>query len=361
MYTFISLTCSTDNQRYLYDLPIGNAYLAYQALSRVYASKSAHSIFQLLCKVFKANQGGKSANEFTTQVSHDTKRLRVAVTEMKLDIFNVLEATALLNGADAAYSTTVEALLVSDNTSVQQVRKALIERCERIKAEADDANTATAMVATNKAKPTKPCPNCLKEKGKSFYHWSSDCYLLHPEKRPQRTNRQATNGRHTFQGNKAEAAEPHDLDVTSASAWPAVAKLDEDTVSLTTAHTAQCNGKIIAKVDSGAQGCDIFLAPHNTTGLHTVKNVNVLIAQLGDQPVIATHQGLIGSVKGAPLRALTGAGITTTLLSVDALAQRNIALYISGNKSGNQVLFVDEDLLPTANPEIPFPAKSIVH
>ena len=35
------------------------------------------------------------------------------------------------------------------------------------------------------------------------------------------------------------------------------------------------------KVDSGASGVDCFLKPEDTLGMHSVRNVNVPIAQLG--------------------------------------------------------------------------------
>jgi hypothetical protein len=129
--------------------------------------------------------------------------------------------------------------------------------------------------------------------------------------------------------------------------------------SKVSAYSATCDGKLLAKVDSGAHGCDIFLSPENTVGMHKVQPVSIQIAQLGTEPVFATHEGLIGNVKGAPLRALTGPGITTTLLSVDALAKRDIGLYISGNATGNKVLFIDETRLQTQDE--PFPEASIVH
>jgi len=359
IYTFIALTCSTNNQKYLHAVPVGNAFEAYQALATVYASKSQHSVFQLLGAVVKAQQNGVPPIEYTTRVSNDIQRLRTAITAEGYDIYDVLESSALISGADTTYSTTIEALLVSGSMSVSKVRKALIERGERLKIE--NLSDVSAMASTIKPRPTKPCPNCLQKKNKELYHWKEDCYDLHPEKRPQRYRN--NNGRHTFQGASADASAVGSNDTTTtATAWPAavVTTLVNNDNPIISAHVAASPNKLLAKVDSGAHGVDIFLSPTDTAGLHGVSNVNVNITQLGQDPVAATHQGLIGNVKGAPLRALTGAGISTTLLSVDGLTRRNIGVFFSGVRSGNQVLFVDEDRVDK-QPDQLFPEGSIAH
>ena len=366
IYAFICLTCSVQQQRYLHDVPPGDAYKAYQALAAIYEAKSTHSIFQLVSSVVMAKQNGRPAIEFTTAVANDATRLRKAVKEQKLDIYEVLESSAIINGVDSTFNTTIEALLVSGESTLSKVRSAILERAERLKSEtASESNSSAMSAMTNsKPKPSKPCAHCLEKKHKALYHFQSDCYDLHPEKRPPRSNRNGNNGRHTFQGNTAEADNDATKGANTVAAWPAVVTPQQATESTNVTATAykanSANNKLIAKVDSGAHGVDLFLAPNSTTGLHHVSPVNVKIAQLGQDPVVATHEGMIGNVKGAPLRALTGPNISTTLLSVHGLSQRGIGVYLSSNKSGSQVLFIDEEKLPTLD-KSPFPAGSIVH
>ena len=360
IYTFICITCSEQQQSFLLDIPLGDAFKAYQALSNIYEAKTSHSIFQLVTKVVSAKQNGQPPIQFTTAVSNDTTRLRNVIREGGHDIYDVLEASALLNGVDSSYATTVEALLVSGETKVLKIRNSILERGERLKGALASNDTTSALSVKTTTKPTKPCPVCLDKKGKAFYHWKEDCYLVHPEKKPPRTNRtNFNNGKHTFQGNKAETDDNNDDVVTAA--WPAVAELDDidkPTTSVYNVSTSVSN-LLTLKIDSGAKGVDVFLSPDNIVGVHDIAPTNVKIAQLGKEPVIASHQGYIGNVQGAPLRVLTGANISTTLLSVDGLAKRNIGVYLPSDMNSGAVLFIDEKQLD--NPASCFPSTSIVH
>ena len=360
IYTYICQTCSDMQQQYLMEVPIGDAYLAYKALSNIYEAKSSHSIFQLVSKVVNAKQNGTQAIHFTTAVSNDTNRLKNAITEQQLDIYEVLESSALVNGLDAAFATTVEALMVSGESKITKIRSIILERAERLKTDNVTNDAAALAVKTTTAKPTKPCPHCLKEKGRAFYHWAADCYLLHPEKKPPPRTQRSSNGRHTFQGNKAEAED--NKDDGAVAAWPAVAVVsaDKNESTTTTAHAVNTKSNTLTlKVDSGAKGVDVFLRPDNIVGVHNIESTKVQISQLGSEPVLATHQGFIGNVQGKPLRALTGPGISATLLSVDGLAKRHIGVYFPSDKSRSDVLFIDEDQLDC--PTVCFPKTSIVH
>ena len=218
-----------------------------------------------------------------------------------------------------------------------------MERAERLKIEnatADAMALTAAKYSKGSERPSrsdKPCPHCLEKKGKEFFHYPDQCYLLHPEQRPKGNGR-GRNGKHQFvKGATAEVEE-----AVEYGAWTAVVSLPSDNSHL--AHSASAPGTttLTLKVDSGASGVDCFLTPAHTVGLHSVRHVDVPISQLGKDSVSATVQGLIGNIQGKPLQALSGDGITASLLSVHGLNNRNVGVYFSGNGTGNRCLFIDE-------------------
>jgi len=282
IYTFICLTCTDIQQSYLHDVPLGDSFRAYQSLANIYESKTSHSIFQLLSAVVTAKQNGSPAITFTSQVSNDTSRLRNAVKELNLDIYDVIEGASLLSGVDSAFETTVEAIKVSGESKVSKIRSIILERAERLKTEGMSAEHTSAMVTAADSKPTKPCPTCLKEKGKQFFHWRKDCYIEHPEKKPvsrQQRNARYSNGKHTFAGNKAETDYDDNQENGITSAWPAVADVSRNNIATAvyTATSSKQPNTLTLKIDSGAKGVDVFLSPDNIAGIHNVQRTNCYV------------------------------------------------------------------------------------
>lgn len=342
IYVFICMTIVDSHQQYIRSVKEGDGVAAYRSLEKIYDSKSSNSIVQSLEEVVGSKQNGQPAIDFVTKVKSSVDKLKTTCTSLNIDIFSLIAVTVMLGGLDAAFASLVEAIHINGELDVEKVSAAILERDERIKI-AGASTESMAMTAKynnygNRPKnPLKPCPHCQEAKGRDLFHTIDQCFVLHPELRNNhgRGRGNVRNGKHQFV--KGSTAEVQQADAEEYGAWTATV-IDTQVYAATTSNRHMLS----LKVDSGASGVDCFLKPEDTLGMHSVRNVNVPIAQLGKDRVSATISGFIGNVQGAPLQALTGTDITTSLISVSGLNKRNVGVYFSSNATGNKCLFIDE-------------------
>jgi len=170
--------------------PEGCPRAAYLALEAVFKSTTNAAIQQLAIKLTTIQQAG-SEIDLITNINETADRLQTAIKQSvkPLDLMEVLQMAALINGLDSIHDPIKDVLSLKPDLDYKSACAIVLERSERLKSATTNEGASTLSAKYNRngkhhfSKPTIPCSKCL-EKGKTLYHWQSDCFILHPEKAP---------------------------------------------------------------------------------------------------------------------------------------------------------------------------------
>ena len=151
--------------------------------------------------------------DFNTNINETSDRLDAAIKQSvkPLELMDVLKMAALIKGLGPQHEPIKDMLLLKPELDYKAACAIVLERSERIKTASTNEGVSAMTAKYNKNgkhnfstinKPTTPCSKCL-ERGKTLYHWQSDCFILHPEKAPagwvdrSKTNTQANSAETT--------------------------------------------------------------------------------------------------------------------------------------------------------------------
>ena len=166
-------------------------------------------------------------SEFIQLLATDVSRLKSDCSRLKIDIYELIEMNRLLEGMEPGFLGLKEALYLTKGLTLHETREHLHEAARRAASETGSsmpsvekalqaklASVEAELAALKPATPQKAadlCKRCVGV-GKQPHqcrHKESNCYDLHPEKRPQRTATPATSS----------------LALTSSDAWVATSAL----------------------------------------------------------------------------------------------------------------------------------------
>ena len=175
--------------------PEGCPRAAYLALVATYKSTTNAAIQELAVHLTNMQQAERSEIDFITDINETADRLETAIKQSPkpLELMEVLKMAAFIKGLNSTHDPVKDMLLLKSDLDYKAACAIVLERSERIKSStmsegasamaAYNRNGKHTFINNNKSKPTTPCSKCL-EKGKTLYHWQSDCFILHPEKAP---------------------------------------------------------------------------------------------------------------------------------------------------------------------------------
>jgi len=174
--------------------PEGCPRSAYLALAATYESTTNAAIQQLAIQLTTMQQAETTEIDFITNINETSDRLDAAIKQSvkPLELMDVLKMAALIKGLGPQHEPIKDMLLLKPDLDYKAACAIVLERSERIKTASTNEGVSAMTAKYNKNgkhtfintnKPTTPCSKCL-EKGKTLYHWQSDCFILHPEKAP---------------------------------------------------------------------------------------------------------------------------------------------------------------------------------
>jgi hypothetical protein len=173
--------------------PKGCPRAAYLALCAAYRSTTSAAIQQQAIKLTTMQQGEGSELDLITNINEAADRLDTAIKQSTkpLELLDVLKLAALIQGLNPIHESIKDVLLLKPDLDYKAACAIVLERSERLKTSLNNEGTSAMTARYHKNgrhsfqsnKPTTPCSKCL-EKGKTLYHWQSDCFILHPEKAP---------------------------------------------------------------------------------------------------------------------------------------------------------------------------------
>lgn len=171
--------------------PEGCPRAAYLALKATYESTTNAAIQQLAIHLTTMQQSDRSEIDFITDINETSDRLEAAIKQSikPQELIDVLKMAALIKGLNSNHDPVKDMLLLKADLDYKSTCAIVLERSERLKSTIINEGASAMTAKYNKNgkhtfnKPTTPCSKCL-ERGKTLYHWQSDCFILHPEKAP---------------------------------------------------------------------------------------------------------------------------------------------------------------------------------